>query len=1072
MQLDGGHFARQQSQAVAEKKLETQVFAMAENFSKQHPLDTSTQTKWFKQFDEQLEQQFSTHNTYVLARKALLKWVRRFNKEHGIQLNEPMIPIVIERDKLTIEYDWFVQGSAVSQTVHQMQEKWLNKHKFSTDDYIQGFLYSTIMYGGLNDTKALQALYEWLLTDRVMYFTQLPDNSLPSNDPTQEIQHPSQQYRAIIPLAVESQKYGCREAEDAPALMRYISYMPDDLSLCFLYALKDKDLTKRKVVHLNTHIDRLCKTFGLVNKKPDQPYLSQLIRYANFHWRQTQGSQIATAMVHILQGRQKTTAITTEKLLQYNQESLQTTTLNEVNSRLFNQLFSHSRILNDQTPTKPNPKSYPEFSRNLIKQLQDALKLSRNQATFTIEGLLAHYPQDNAQRLIGWVLSMLAMSPHLIANRSISHYIGIMGRQWLTLSMDEDISLWEAEDYEEVYQEIIASKVDDGRKIELVKKPDDSEEQQIQLSDEDYAVIAESPTENPVEHTNEAKEASPVKDVQSYTSGRLRAFHEYQIKAFSAPPVSLPWLQTNQVIKANVISPKIYHAMLGLIRQTQLPEEDRQLSECVIILAYRLGLRINELAGIQVADIEGITSLWLRLRPNRYRRLKSYSAKRFLPIQAVLKSDEFNLFVQFLARKKRLNHRYLFSIGNGNQPLPLPFFANLTKLCWDILLEKHDFTFHSFRHTTISQLAVVFNANPTFAPLLTDYTPEQAQPIKDASLGKNQGQSHWFGLASFAGHLNPEVTFEHYVHTAYLVAGLQQHSVRLKMPLLLLQAIGNFDYQKIYHIDKYAYDSQSKTVDLSLLRQFFCTKLCQKQPLFMQNQVEIAQALPSQADIISFDSPPFFLHINFDDVIAFLEELQKLPSESWDKHYASIALRHDIAQHSAGQILQNLQHSATLEKSKLLWEYPKGQAGQKQVRQLLNNAKQLAMTDPEGLRRFIEIFAKKHLLDTSSIRFGHKPSEKAMLKDFVSIGCRLLADENWQLKAKTKAKAKKLLHELGLSEEIMTDTQSSYHGYQVNIVAKAKRQPKNPDDKAQTFYKSFGVLKFCGCLLVGLKNTM
>ena len=147
-----------------------------------------------------------------------------------------------------------------------------------------------------------------------------------------------------------------------------------------MYALKDKDLSKRKVVHFNTHIQQLSRTLKLTNKKPEQPYLSHLIRYANFHWQQLTGSLVSPAMVNVMMGRHRTTAISTNKLLNYNQEVLKTEgDINVTLTALFKSI--QQTPTNNASPTL----AYPEFSRNLLRELQEALKLSRNKAIETIQ---------------------------------------------------------------------------------------------------------------------------------------------------------------------------------------------------------------------------------------------------------------------------------------------------------------------------------------------------------------------------------------------------------------------------------------------------------------------------------------------------------------------------------------------------------------------------------------------------------------------------------------------------------------------------------------------------------------
>lgn len=1064
MKLPAGHHLRKHEHKKAKAKLEAIAWKMIEQFITEDKLKSEGDTAVFQELDRQLQQTFNSKNKYLLARRILLKWVIQYNRTHDNPIIEPMIPILAERDKLMVDYDWFVYGSQVSQAVDTMFSLWQKKRKFSNDDCIQGFLYCSIMFGGLNDTEALQALYDWLLGDRQLFYTQVPTSELPSTDP-------AQQYRIIIPLTIASEVYGCRLSHDKNQLARYVTYFPDDLSLCFLYALKGHDLSRRKVINFNTHIQQLSRILGLTNKKPKQPYLSHLVRYANFHWQQLNGSLVSPASINVMMGRHRNTAIATHKLLSYNQETI------NANPSIHVNLSALLKSLQQTQDAKPlSQLRYPEFSRNLLRQLQDALKLSRSKATEAIQAIRQDYPQDNAQRLIVWVLSMLTQNKQSLNNKSISQYIGVIGRQWLTLTMGENLSIWTSEDYEEVYEEIILSKLDDGRRIKSLSKTDDSEDATVDLLPEDLDILDE---DDEFEINNqEEQETTKLRENQAYTSGRIKAFHDFQRKAFHAPKIEFNWVKNKYIVKDNIISPRIYHAMLGVLDQANLTTEDLQLCQSVIVLAYRLGLRINELAGLQVADFDGNSATWLWLRANRYRRLKSSSARRKFPVKALLKSHEFENFEQFVARKRRLKHTYLFSMGDGSQPLPLTFFANLAMMLWDSLLEKHDFSFHSFRHTAISQVALLLNAKPELAGLMTDYSVRECHTIKATLLGRNQGQSHWFGLASFAGHIDPEMTFKHYIHTAYIIAGLQQQDVEINFPKLLLEKLTGLDYQKIYHIHPQSYNKHNRTINLSLLRQHFAKTLCDNNSNILPS-LEKALALDSpSANGITSEAPskaeatnefqPILWHYQFDDVIAFLQELQEISLDERDYQKNSIALRHGISQTVAAAVLANLQTLKFFKDSMLVYTQPRGQESQRQVVELLANAKIMALEQPEKLSRFIDIFVKKVSWTISTIRFGYKESELNMMKDFLSIGIELLPAKHWQIRATTKKQAANIIKEFALSNEILTEKQSSYHGYQINIVAKTeKHSEKNLINRTQ-YYKSYGVLKFCGYLLASL----
>lgn len=704
----------------------------------------------YQAINEQLEERFDTAQQYYLARKGFLECIRSYNKKYDLHLDEPVVPILAERDNLTIGYDWFVKGSQVANSIQTMLDIWLPKKKFTANDLIEGAIYCSIVYGGLNNINGLQAFYDWLLNELSLNYIQMPYE--PTND---AVELEAFKKVAVILLTIKDASYGCQSNESTldDGLERYLNYIPDDLTLCFIYALANKAISKKNVKPFNTIIKGLSKKLKLEHKDIEKPNLSQLIKYANYNWRQTEGCNIDGALSVVMQGQVKTTALPPQKLLAYNREII---------FRNHEPLTWDNLLFTDYSNNKENraePKDYPAFSKNLVKSLQDALKGTRVEAISTVDKLLEEFPQPNAQRLLSWASELLSDNSKRL--ETVSKYIGCIGRDWLMLTMNEPLELWEEDDFESVYEEIICSKIKDGRKPLILKKD-------TQFVDDALNLESDATKADEIEDIDTLSTFDKFKDTQKFTYGRLRDFHEYQRSHFEAPYVHFPWGNNRQVVKANIVSPRVYRAMLDDVHMSNLDTLQKRLCMVILSLAYRTGMRIRELIGIRLDDIADIYSnqqgqsinqpvIWLR--PNRYRRLKSSSAKRCIPIHCLLKADELEHFVNLYREQKRLKRRYLFSLGAGAHPLPDIFFSNLVKQLWDRTLVDHDFTFHSLRHTAISQLALVLKKSP-LTKVMTDYDCQHCERIREGVLASNEYQGAWFGLASLAGHLMCDTTFE------------------------------------------------------------------------------------------------------------------------------------------------------------------------------------------------------------------------------------------------------------------------------------------------------------------------
>nr|WP_313974231.1 site-specific integrase [uncultured Psychrobacter sp.] len=1038
------HKLRQLNREEAKKSIKHDAKALIKEYINQYPMQSPCELQHhYEAINQLLEERFNTVQNFQLARRGFLEFIRDYNKVHHIYLNEPVVPILATRERLTINYDWFVNGRAVADSSATMIDIWQRKRRFSVNDLVEGLLYCSIMYGGINEIEVLKTLYDWLFDERFIY--QINMSATDENSIVESF--------AVIPLGVPDDNYGCA-ADESERLKRFVDYIPDDMSLCFLYALKDKELNTAKIKPFNTIINDISKKLSLTNKDSDRPQHSLLIKYANYHWRQLEGNLIDGALSIVKQGGIKTTGLTTDKLIHYNQEAINP----NPKPLTWLELFDTSYQTVGASQYKRDATAYPSFSKNLIKELQDALKLTRNAAISAITTLKTDTSQPNAQLLLSWALSLL--DDNSIRLNTISKYIGCIGRDWLMLTLDEDIDQWEGNDFEEVYEQIIQSKVKDGRKLSVLCKSTEFDDTSSDIDKDNNA------TGKQLSHLDR------LKDSQKFTYGRLKAFHDHQRMHFDAPYVYFPWGSNRQVVKANMVSPRVYHAMREYVQSSSLDIDQKQLCFVVLALAYRTGMRINEIIGIKVSDIADIGFIngqvieapKIILKPNRYRRLKSSSAKRVIPIDKLFKTDELQLFIALYYQQKRLKRRYLFSQGSGDQPLPSVFFSNMMKIIWDRLLITHDFTFHSFRHTAISQLALVLSGSP-LAQVMTDYGTAHSDAITKAVLANNKEQGMWFGLASLAGHLTPDTTFEYYLHTAHLLAGWQMSQAKLVMPITVFEMVTGIGYQTVNRQDDRAYSPSTKQVHLDKMRGYLINKVTSKESLFSYNSTSanIACQQNTQNDAVD-TQPSIFIHSKVYDVIALLEELQNINIDKRAERLPETALRHGVDICEARQVYDRASQIFT--DDRLLLSAPTGHKNQEVLVKTLDRAYQMSIDDPARLKLFVKTFADKQNLNTSSIHFGIKETQLEMLKQFMMTGCQLIDASHWQIRAYSEQAVRDIKKELGLDSSIRIGARESFHGYELRVVQKKRRCSDNNLAMTDDYYGSSGVIKYFGYLLI------
>ena len=1038
------HKLRQLNREEAKNSIKHDAKALIKEYINQYPMQSPCELQHhYEAINQLLEESFDTAQNFQLARRGFLEFVRDYNEAHQIYLNEPVVPILATRERLTINYDWFVHGRAVADSSAIMMEVWQRKRCFSVNDLVEGLLYCSIMYSGINDIEVLKALYDWLFDERQIY-----QIDMAATDEKSRVEH-----LAIIPLSVPDDNYGCA-ADESESLKRFVDYIPDDMSLCFLYALQDKELNTAKIKPFNIIIKNISKTLQLTNKDIDRPQHSMLIKYANYHWRQLEGSLIDGALSVVKQGNIKTTGLSTDKLINYNRELIKPSP----EPLEWSEVFDASYQTVGASQCKRDATAYPSFSKNLIKELQNALKLTRNAAISTITILMTDASQPNAQRLLSWALSLL--DDHSIRLNTISKYIGCIGRDWLMLTMDEDVDQWESEDFEEIYEQIIQSKAKDGRKLSVLCKSTEFDDTSSGIDNDNNA------TGQQLSHLDR------LKDSQKFTYGRLRAFHGHQCINFDAPYVYFPWGNNRQAVKAEMVSPRVYHAMKEYVQSSNLNFEQKQLCFVVLALAYRTGMRINEIIGTKVNDITDIGFIngqvieapKIILKPNRYRRLKSSSAKRVIPIDKLFKIDELQPFIALYYQQKRLKRRYLFSQGSGDQPLPSVFFSNMMKIIWDRLLFTHNFTFHSFRHTSISQLALVLNDSP-LAQVMTDYDRDHSEAIASAVLANNKEKGMWFGLASLAGHLTPDTTFEHYIHSAHLLAGWKMSQAKLFMPITVFEMVTSIGYQTVNRQDGRAYNASTKQVYLDKMRGYLIGRVASKKSLFSYNNPSANTACQQNTQNDAVDTQlSIFIHPKIYDVIVLLEELQKISVDKRAGQLAEVALRHGIVVNEAIKIYNSTNQIFT--DDRLLLRAPTGHKNQEVLVKAIDRAYQMSIDEPARLKSLVDVFKDKQNLNTSSIHFGIKETQLKMLQQFVTVGCQLIDASYWQIRAHSEQAVRNVKKELELDSSIRVGARESFHGYEVRVVQKKHRLSDKNMAMTDDYYASSGMLKYLGYLLM------
>ena len=676
------------------------------------------------------------------AHEFFRNYIKNLNQHSNETLPLPSLTFEIKRDTPIFTMEWIDNGHLIDEVVDKLWDYWTlaqDSQAFSADEIIGNIIISAMLYGGLNQKASLDALLDYLKNP-------LKTKSLKDLN--------------ILFLEPISFSYGDLFV-DEKTVRKSRNFIPDQITRLWLIHF---NIRKINDVSLNIE-DYLKILFDKINLPYDQKTYKLLRDYANFNWMQLPNVEIDPALSQCLIENIATCGLSEtefERFLQpkfkYRQDAL-----SDVKTVKSSSIAKLSNC--DDTQLALN---------NVIKIHKDLLKYIRTMQTdnysLIIDYCIENFDKfnDYSARIVLWLISLYKPTREKIqplaeifkftvsqfeksfqenrplADSSIYTYYTRIAEPWLTHSLQYLDNLDDSNTIiNKIYHQIISN---------------------TRLADE-----AGQPE---------------FKKSRSETHQMLKRFHTFQQKVFNAESFDLESIATQNRPRARIIGPSTYMALISKLdsnfANSYIDESHYKTLKVVYILAYRTGMRINEILGLRIRDIEGLTKLSIWIQPygskkqGNLHQLKTDSAQRILPIYCLLKPDEYKLFHGYVAEQRLFNQQNLYLFRNWNENIKLnkhtvttPFTKILSEL-----FDYHDYSFHSLRHTAANHLSVLLNCD--YDPLvknLTDYTESEYNYIRTELLQNKHGQNHWFIIAHLLGHIDPSETFKSYIHLSYLIAG-------------------------------------------------------------------------------------------------------------------------------------------------------------------------------------------------------------------------------------------------------------------------------------------------------------
>ena len=667
-------------------------------------------------------------------------YIKDLNKSNNLDLPLPYLTFEMKRDEPIFTLDWIQAGHEIDIILEKLWDYWIlaqDSSAFSDDEIIGNILLCSMLYGGLNQISSLNALLEHLKNpekiQKIFDFN-------------------------IIFLEPLSPSYGDLFV-DEKTIRKSRNFIPDQLTRLWLIHFNTRQI---RDISLDVNV-----YLHLIFQKIKHPYTNKTFKflrdYANFNWLQLQNADIDPALSQCLLENTLTCGLSEHEFENFAFPKFKT----QLSAEIERNVSSTAKVLPDLN-TSEAVENVIFIHKNLLKIMRTST--DQGTAKLIIDFCLRHQEQFNefSKRIILWLISLYRPSSEQI--KKLSATFDFDTTQY-TKAFQDNQKLADSSIY--TYYTRIA-------------EPFLTHALQYIDADDDINDLLNKIYQQIISNTRLADEVdqSEFKKSKDQTIHMLKRFHTFQQIVFQAEDFELEFIASQSRPRARIIGHTAFQVILKklnqLLHDQSISDHHYKLLKIIYILAYRTGMRINEILGLRVKDIEGLNqfSIWVQpygsKKQGNQHLLKTDSAERIVPAYALLKDDEYQFFSDFVVEKRLENKKslYLFSNLNENKKLNKHTVTAPLKLILNQVFKGHHYSFHSFRHTAANHLSLLLNCE--YAPLvqkLTDYSENEYQKIRAELLQNQHGQNHWFVIAHLLGHIEPVETFKSYIHLSYLIAG-------------------------------------------------------------------------------------------------------------------------------------------------------------------------------------------------------------------------------------------------------------------------------------------------------------
>jgi len=850
---------------------------------------------------------------------------------------------------LAINKDWVTRGKQINALVSAAHNHWQNTANYSEDEILGWLIFSGVIYGGINSKPMLEGWLQALLARQYQPFIN---------------------QRLLISPRFAQKRYGNERDDSHNQLYNTQQIIVDLVSQCWLirYQKEHKDTYKNDIKSAE-HC--LMSVLATIAKPLDLyvPTFTQFLFYASYHWELIEGVNIDQALVTVLCGRQNTAGLTAVSFEQFLSPTYQNTDhVYDLDDVLKLSIQASTPKNKNANQSQHNKKvRHSDVIADISKDFKQAESLKNKKSKTPpptlierIEKRRQQYSAINARVLLDWILDFLTnTSSKAPKPSSVLHYVKSIGYEWLYFTESQNLESFDSEDFEMLYEDIL-----------------------------EYKTVSR--------HHNDV----------SYYAKRLQALHNFAHDHYGFAHTVIPYEKGGRRVRAELVSPPIYHALIKQIL-TGVDILEREMLALMFILVYRTGMRKKELLGLRFIDIEGLDALTpsLVVRSNSHRGLKTASSNRRIPIFALLQPDELAFFIRYVQSNIGINpNHFIFSLSSSQQPIddhvPLQLLGRILK---NISIDDDalNHTFHAFRHTAVSNLALALCGDTELTRALTDYSEQDVLRIKSGVLGEHiHAQDRWYALSGIMGHLSPQRSFEYYHHFAMLMATYKLSLANIKLPTQAINNITGFGNKQLKQNHAII---QNDSVSLPSIRALLLRHIVHHKRASPKYFTDLS--IPSIASSVSSDN--LFMRYGINRVWALL----RLIDENESVKNAALVTNIDI--YDATIIVDRARTVAKITSSRGQGRFTKPesispiriqyQSDFRLLSSLQNSALILRRASMDDWQWFIRV-CRQHL--SSSRAFVSFPYKEAqLLQRFIALATQLLPAKNWLIASNENGKS-------------------------------------------------------------------